>query len=150
MEQSPSWEANWSSATQEIPRILWNPKVHHRIHNSPPPVPILSLGCTEGSAQFRGPCVWFVTCFKFLRWGVFSTTPNLEDHPLSAVRDCEATLRIRRPFFHWQLEDDAPCHDDKDPLITAVDVLHHLFYPLHCSFTTNAFDLLYLCSWIVH
>jgi hypothetical protein len=24
MEQSPSWEANVSSSTQEIPRILWN------------------------------------------------------------------------------------------------------------------------------
>ena len=39
--QSPSWEANWFAASQEIPRILWNPKVHYRTHKRPPPVSIL-------------------------------------------------------------------------------------------------------------
>jgi hypothetical protein len=42
MEQSPSWEVNQFSASQEIPRTLWNPKAHDRVDNSPPPVPLLS------------------------------------------------------------------------------------------------------------
>ena len=32
MVQSPSWEANLYAASQEIPRISRNPKVHYRTH----------------------------------------------------------------------------------------------------------------------
>ena len=42
MEQSPPWEANRYVGSQEITRILWNPKVPYRIHNWPPTVPILN------------------------------------------------------------------------------------------------------------
>jgi hypothetical protein len=56
-------------------------------------------------------------------------TPKLEDHPLSAVRDClfnvfAGALHIWRPFLHPQHE-DAPCRGDRDRLIvvTGTDLL---------------------------
>ena len=41
MEQSPSWQANSFTASQEISHILWNSKVQYQFHKFPQLVPVL-------------------------------------------------------------------------------------------------------------
>jgi len=53
MVQSPSWEANWFVASQEIPRISREPKVHYRTHKRPPPL-FIRLGDLQGESLASG------------------------------------------------------------------------------------------------
>ena len=97
LEQSPFWEAKRFSASQEITRKLWNPKVHYHSHKCPPPVP------TKVPFQARSllfDC--FAPWYRFYAQKLLAHRPNpkLEEHPLSAVHDClfnifAATLHIR-------------------------------------------------------
>jgi hypothetical protein len=77
MERSPSSEANSHSASQEIPRLLWNLKIHYRVHNSPSldPIPIHIRGRFEkfvdspyySESELCGGAVT-VSLSKYLPW----------------------------------------------------------------------------------
>ena len=92
MEQSLSWEANRFSANQEIPRILWSPKVHYRIHKCPPPAQSWASSIQPTSPH---PTSWryIVIIFSHLRLGLPSglfpsgfPTKTLYMPPLSPIR----------------------------------------------------------------
>ena len=42
VNKSPAWESYWFSASQEMPRILWNQTVHYSLYKCLSAVPILT------------------------------------------------------------------------------------------------------------
>jgi hypothetical protein len=72
------------------------------------------LGRAKESVQVRGTSKHFVTIKNVYGEGLLvpRPTPKLEDHPLSAVRDC--LFNIFAATLHPQPE-DAPHRGDKGP-----------------------------------
>ena len=70
MEHSPSWEANSSSARQDILLISWYQEVHYRIHKRWPPLPILS----QINPVFASPSNFYNINFNI----ILPSTPSLQ------------------------------------------------------------------------
>jgi len=62
MGRSSSSKVKSHSASQEIPHLLWKPKVRYRVHNSLPLAPLLSQIHPQGKILFE-----FVH-FSYLWW----------------------------------------------------------------------------------
>jgi len=92
---SLSWEANRFSDSSEIPRILWNPKAHYRIHKCPPSVPFLSQFMSLPPTSWRSILILSYNLRLGLPNGFFPHFPRQNSvyaSPLSLRATCPAHL----------------------------------------------------------
>jgi len=98
MEQSPSWEANRSSFILEISHILWNAKVHYRIHTTQPPVLFLSqINQVHASLSHLLKIHFNIilpTAHRSSRWTLFFS--RLQQNPVSSY-PLSHTCHMPRP-----------------------------------------------------
>ena len=80
------WRSYQFSASQEIPRIVWKPKVHYRIHQCPLPI-LLIIQRTSPNPRHLYP-FRDKASFDGEELLVLRLTPKLDDHSVSAVRNC--------------------------------------------------------------
>jgi hypothetical protein len=68
MQQSP-WEADSRSAIKKFPCLLWNPKIHYRIHKSPT-IDLFSTRWIQSTSWTRISVISILILFTYLRLGL--------------------------------------------------------------------------------
>jgi len=111
----PSWKASISTPCQEIPRILWKPKVHNRIYNSTPllltlrqinPVQSPILFLEDPLWYYSTICVWVLQVVAFLKASGTKRIILLGNY-IGGIFDFPGTLtawslKFVISFRHWQ------------------------------------------------
>jgi hypothetical protein len=99
MEQNLSWKTNRFSEYQEIPRTLWNAKVHYRFHKCQPPASI-----SKKLHPVHNPISNFLKIYLFIILlstpgsPNFSFTQNFPTNPCICLTGLPYTL-LTRPHY---------------------------------------------------
>ena len=138
MLQSPSWEANWFAASQEIPQISRNPKVHYRTHKRQPPVSILNQPNpvhipTSHLLEIR-PNIMHPSTPRSPQWS--PSSKSLLKMGLLVIRETQKSLSTysggKAPLPHWRLKQQVPPKSPYFPTqIHGVTNQNTLFLELH-------------------
>jgi hypothetical protein len=71
MEPSPNWEVDSRSAAQELPEIVWNPKLHYHVYKTPTQIPIMCQFIPLHPVPLSSISILFYHLFLSLPSGLF-------------------------------------------------------------------------------
>jgi hypothetical protein len=102
MKQISTWEANSHSSSQDIPRLLRNPNVHYRVHESMPLINVVNQ-CIRSinSHPVSLRCILPFTP-RSSEWSltfVFSDQNKFNQNPLNSFGVQTYTRRDRKPQY---------------------------------------------------